>query len=90
MKGQAHAEVDLAVAAVSDGERPRHRATAPRDDDELLKLPEVGRWLGVSTGTVYRLVRSDRPLPVRRLGSVMRVRVGDLRAWVRQTPQVGV
>ena len=36
----------------------------------------------------YRLVRSG--LPIRRIGFQPRVRVGDLRAWIRQTPIVGM
>ena len=61
-----------------------------RDDDELLKFETVGRWLDCSRSQVYRLIRQDkRPLPVRRMGAVMRVRVGDLRAWVRDTPVIG-
>lgn len=61
-------------------------------DDELVSLPTVAKqWLHVSLQTVHRHIRSDRPLPIRRLGpSTFRVRVGDLREWIRQTPQVGV
>jgi hypothetical protein len=49
------------------------------DDDQLLRNPEVGQWIGVSTMQVYRLIPSPRPIPVRRVGHVLRVRVGDLR-----------
>lgn len=63
--------------------------TTTRDDDELLKLAMVAEWLDVSLMTVHRLIRTDG-LPVRRLRHSWRVRVGDLRKWIRQTPEVGV
>ena len=63
-----------------------------RDDDELLNFESVAAWLDCSRAQVYRLIRSARPLPVRRMngtGSGMRVRLGDLREWVRDTPVIG-
>jgi predicted DNA-binding transcriptional regulator AlpA len=60
-----------------------------RDDDELLNFASVAAWLDCSRAQVYRLIRSARPLPVRRMNSVMRVRLGDLREWVRDTPVIG-
>jgi hypothetical protein len=76
----------------------RRRVPVRLDDDFLLTYEEVADWLGVSPTQVGNLVRGvggkrgqyAAPLPVRRIGWKQRVRVGDLRAWIRQTPQAGV
>lgn len=58
------------------------------DDDALLTYEQVAEWLQVSERQVYRLVKEG--LPIRRFGWQPRVRVGDLRQWIRQTPVVGM
>lgn len=84
---------DAGEAAGRDrrGERARgpHAAGAAVDDDYLLRMGAVATWLDVSTTTVYELLRGARPLPARRIGNGWRVRVGDLRAWIRQAPRIG-
>ena len=60
-----------------------------RDDDALLTYEQVADWLQVSERKVEQLVKGERPLPIRRIGFQPRVRVGDLRQWIRQTPIVG-
>lgn len=60
------------------------------DDDEMLTVEDVAGWLQVSEKHVFKLMKSDHPLPVRRFGFSTRVRVGDLREWIRATPIVGV
>lgn len=69
-----------------------HRAASP-GDDELVSLPTVAKdWLHCSLSQVHRFRRDvTRPLPVKRLGpALLRVHVGQLRAWIQQTPEQGV
>jgi hypothetical protein len=68
----------------------RRRVPVRLDDDFLLKYEDVADWLQVSPKKVDELTKGERPLPIRRIGWQPRVRVGDLRAWIRQTPQAGV
>lgn len=61
------------------------------DDDAVLTFEQVADWLQVSESKVAKLARdTTHPIPVRRFGFQPRVRVGDLRIWIRETPIVGV
>jgi len=64
-------------AAASSSEGRRHR----RDQIKFFTIPEVAERLGVCTRTVRRWI-SAGDLVVHRVGHVVRIAEGDLRAFL--------
>lgn len=55
--------------------------TASTDESGLLTVQEVADAMRVSSMTIYRLIKT-RELPATRVGSRLRVRRGDLFAYL--------
>ena len=55
-------------------------------DWKVLTIPEVSRYLRVSTKTVYRMLQR-KELPAFRLGGDWRINVEDLERWVEKETQ---
>lgn len=60
----------------------------PYDDDELISCAEVGELCHVKQRTVY--VWHGRGLPYVHTVDGIRVRVGDLKRWLRERRQARV
>lgn len=54
--------------------------------DPMLKIPEIARRLGVSTTTVYDLVKKGE-VPAFKLGSQWMIRESTLTAWIAKQEQ---
>jgi excisionase family DNA binding protein len=50
--------------------------------DTVLTIPEVARYLKLSKSKIYWLVQS-RQIPHIRIGRNVRIRAGDLQAWLK-------
>jgi PTS system nitrogen regulatory IIA component len=53
------------------------------EDDELLTVVEVARWLRITPRTVYRFVHHAQ-LPHIRVGRGLRFKRADVEAWLRR------
>lgn len=58
------------------------RETAPPPNDTLWKVPDVARFLAVSSSWVYQASAAGT-LPCVRLGAAVRFDPDTIRAWVR-------
>lgn len=60
----------------------------PTDDEALLTKDEVAAWLGVKWKWVERAVESG-VLPHHKIGRLVRIRRGDVRAYIEAQRKVG-
>lgn len=65
----------------------------PSDEERLLTVTQVARWLGVAESTIYRWVKDGRfPVPIC-LGdpgnphAAMRYRKGEIDEWLNARPK---
>lgn len=52
-----------------------------RNVNELWEIHDVAAWLRTTPARVYELVRADN-IPIKKVGRLWRLRIGDLLAWV--------
>jgi excisionase family DNA binding protein len=65
------------------------QAKKPEDPDRLLTVRETAALLSVRPPHVYELIRRGR-LPAVRVGKYVRVKSGDLKAWLEDQREEGV
>jgi excisionase family DNA binding protein len=90
LAAQAQRATADALEALADLVTSAPSAPAPpaSDDPEaLLSVPRAAKRIGMSASWVYRAVEEGR-LPCVRIGSRVRVRAGDLEAFVRDRESI--
>lgn len=55
---------------------------APLRENPTVPVPQAANWLGISPGTVYRLIREGEFPAIRIGGKTVRVRSSDLLAML--------
>lgn len=64
-------------------------APAPRQDDRLLRLPEVEHRSGLNKSTIYRRIEDGQfPQPVRASDRVVGWIESEFMAWLQALPRV--